>query len=455
MAESYKLNSMIPNWLTPFFTYFPLYALFFVGVGVPWALVLLPRDEWRNRPTVLATGLALGPLFGTLWLFALGTWGTFSAEKALTGIVLLAILGSTGAWLRRHTAYIPRTSRPMPWTGLERALVVMMVLGFAVHVWTTMFWPFVQYDTLWTFGYNPRVFLTFEQIPNWIDYYPQLVPLTYTLGQLMESEFNDHVAKASVPWFMFASIMTAYILGARVWGKRLIGILTAALWLLVPTALIWSNSGDLEHVVTVYFTGALVFFILAWRSHHPRYAILSGLLFGGALWTKPTAGAFALGVFLVIGVLGVRMLLPDNLRLRLGFPALPPVHRAVFRQKFTVAAITGLASIPIGGLWYVRNVAFGHAAIIFPDSYWNDLAQRSGQEFGWLILIAFLATVIVLHRLWAGVRNGDGGSAAAFLVAAFGAWFATSRDVTECLGLRPRLDNTQLMVMGSRRTSAG
>src|SRR5690606_9947960 len=38
----------------------------------------------------------------------------------------------------------------------------------------------------------------------------------------------------------------------------------------------------------------------------------------------------------------------------------------------------------------------------FPDSHWNNLAQRSGQEFGWLLVIAGL---IWLHRRrrWLGI----------------------------------------------------
>ncbi len=107
---------MAREWLWPFFEYLPVYGLFFLGVGIPWALILLPRDEWRNRPTVLALGLALGPLFGTTWLFILGTWGEFFVERALAGIVLLSIIGVTGAWLRRNTGYLKTNTRPEPWT---------------------------------------------------------------------------------------------------------------------------------------------------------------------------------------------------------------------------------------------------------------------------------------------------------------------------------------------------
>lgn len=397
------------NWLQSFFIFFPAYAWFFLGVGIPWALLLLPRDEWRSRMTVFTLGLALGPLLGTAWLFVLGTWGRLLPERALTGTALLAIVGFTGAWLRRHTDYRHNALRPEPWTGVEKTLVVMIALGMLVNIWISMFWPFVQYDTLWTFGYNARVFVLFQEIPTWIDYYPQLVPLTFTYGQLLNGGIDDHVARAAVPWFVFASVMMAYLLGWRVWGKRSIGILTAALWLLVPSALYWSGSGDLEHPIALYFTGAVVFFVMAWRSHHPRYAIISGLLCGGALWTKPTGGAFALGVMLVIALMLARLLTPASLRQRLGIPSRSADTPQVARQKLGVALVTGLASAPIGAMWYIRNLAYGHAAVIFPDDYWHDFAQRSGQELGWLILIMLLAAGLVGEQLWhqrgGGVRG--------------------------------------------------
>lgn len=390
----------MPDWLTPFFTYFPAYALFFLGVGLPSAFALLPREEWRNFSTVLATALALGPLFSTTWMFLLGTWGTFKIERVLTGIIMLVIVWGTLAWLRRHTPYRQARFRPEAWTSIQITLVVMLGIGFVVHIWTAMFWPFVQYDTLWTFGYNPRVFLIHERIPEWIDYYPQLVPLTYTYGQLFEGNMNDHVAKAAVPWFVFSSVMMAYLLGSRVWGKRSIGLLTAALWLLMPHSLYWSGVGDLEHPVTVYFTGAVIFFVMAWRSHVWRYAILSGLMFAGAAWTKPTAGSFALGVILMVVLAAIRLFLPAG-KWR------TPSPRQIFRQKLTIATLVGLSSLPIGLMWYLRNIYYGHEAITVPSSYWNDFAQRSGQELGWLILILLLVVGMVTHRAWPHLVTGS------------------------------------------------
>jgi hypothetical protein len=389
----------MPEWLSPFFSFFPAYAFFFLGLGVPWALVLLPRDEWRHPMMVLGLGLPLGPLLGTSFLFALGTWGSFRSDFIVTGLLMLCLLGLTGAWLRRHTSYSADYLRPEAWTRLEKYLLVLLGLAFVGHLWATMYWPFIQYDTLWTFGYNPRLFLYHEVIPDWVGYYPQLIPLTYTYGQALNGEINDHVARAAVPWFFMGTLLISYLLGWRVWGKRSLGLTTAAWWVLIPSNLYWANSGDLEHPMALYFSAAVLFFILAWRSHEARYALISGLMFAGALWTKPTAGSFALGVILLVALTGARWIMPLRMKYRFGLPA-ESDGRRYFWQKFRVAAITGLACLPIGGMWYARNLYLGHPAITFPDEYWHDLAQRSGQELGWLVLILLLAVGLITWQNW-------------------------------------------------------
>ncbi len=72
----------------------------------------------------------------------------------------------------------------------------------------------------------------------------------------------------------------------------------AGVW--APPMAAWSGAGDLEIPLTLYCTGAAAFFIEAWRGESRRAAVLSGLLLGGGLWTKPTAGALALGMVLAV-----------------------------------------------------------------------------------------------------------------------------------------------------------
>ena len=45
------------------------------------------------------------------------------------------------------------------------------------------YWPFTAYDALWVYGYNARIFVLEERIPDEMGYYPQLIPLSYTTMQ--------------------------------------------------------------------------------------------------------------------------------------------------------------------------------------------------------------------------------------------------------------------------------
>ncbi len=216
------------DWLEAFLVATPGMAWFFIGIGIPWALVLLPRSDWRDWPTVTGTGLALGPVLGTTWLFFLGTLGRLTWLAALAGTLVIALAGMAIAWQRGKERSYDRASRVQEGDGphfsaLSRALLLMMGVGLLANVWDTAFWPFLRYDTLWSFGYNAKVFMLYERIPAWIDYYPQLVPLTFTFGELAWGSVNDHAARAAVPWFVLTSTFAAYLLGWRVYGRRLPG----------------------------------------------------------------------------------------------------------------------------------------------------------------------------------------------------------------------------------------
>ncbi len=390
-----------------------LYIGFFLGIGIPWALALLPGEDWQDRATVLTLGLALGPLFGTLWLFVLGTWGSFDLPGVIIGPIVLGLAGLVAIRLRgrpsdvrpEHGAHGAQASAQL--SGVSRLVIGLIAVGFIIHLLTTMFWTFIYYDTLWTYGYEPRVYLLNNRIPEWIEYYPKLVHLTYAFATFIAGQISDYAARAAIPWFIFTSIMMAYLVGWRLWRKRSIGILTAGLWFLTPAVFQWSFSGDLEHTVAIYFTGATIFFLLAWRSYHWRYAIIAGLMFGGALWTKPTAVSWALGVMLLVGVTAVTLLTPVDWNRLFGINTPPPDQPLrMFARKFQIAAVTGLVSIPIGGLWYLRNIAMGHDAVIMPPNYWNDLAQRSGMQFHWLLIIMTLAGGYGIHYAWQRMPQG-------------------------------------------------
>src|SRR5258705_4507803 len=83
----------IPYWLLPTILLFPAILWMCLGVGIPWALAVLPRSDWRSKIMVLAVALALGPALTTTAMFFIGTFGTFSAANVLGASVLVAGIG--------------------------------------------------------------------------------------------------------------------------------------------------------------------------------------------------------------------------------------------------------------------------------------------------------------------------------------------------------------------------
>lgn len=477
----------MPDWLLETLRALPALVWIFVGLGLPWALVALPRPDWRDRPMVACLTLAFGPAWLTAWMFALGTLGQDTNPNAadinpmqttvqnlvggqillrpdliLAGTVLIAAIGWALVWRR-----IQGTARPAPTTPVEfssgesqsattgepevhslstgrgfrggvsiplssdEKLLIFFIVAATILRWIMTSWlPFGAWDPLWVYGYQGRIYTLVGYIPADIGYYPQFIPLQYAFSQIVSiGAISDHAARAVMPFLQVGSILAVYVLGSRLFNRRT-GIIAAALWSLYPHFGYWTRVGDLEIPVTFAFTGAAAFFLMAWTSTtYPlspnpsptrreglispqsgeshltttlrsstkrRYALIAGLFFGIAMWTKPTAGAFVWGVLLLLAV--------DFVRVRGDWRTWLPC--------FEMAVITGLASIPLGVVWYVRNMLIGHDAIVLPDPFWLTQAERSGAEFGWILLALFiLLAYLLLAPLarrpdWRGVLVG-------------------------------------------------
>src|SRR6478609_3385433 len=85
-----NLNS-IPYWLLPNLLLLPAMLWFFLGIGVPWALAVLPRSDWRKPIMVLA--LALGPALATTGMFLIGTFSKFAIGNVLATTAVIAAIG--------------------------------------------------------------------------------------------------------------------------------------------------------------------------------------------------------------------------------------------------------------------------------------------------------------------------------------------------------------------------
>ena len=363
----------------------------FLGVGVPWAFAVLSTKHWHSSALVGAMALALGPAWMTAWMLLLGAVGApldsrlLTTEWILAGSAVIAGLGALIAWRKRHQ-FEPADKTSTPLAFDEKLIIALIAIAVVLRWIHTAFWPFTAYDALWVFGYQGRLFLLEGHIPGAIDYYPPFLSLQFTYVQVLIGEINDHAARMVIPLLHIGSILAAYLLGGRLVNRR-VGLIAAALWSLHPHVGQWAYVGDLEIPLTFSFTLAAVFFLRAWLEEDDQparrhEAILAGVMLGIAMFTKPTAGAFVWGVLLLLVV--------DLIRNRFD------LHQ--WMPRCSVALWTGLACLPLGSVWYLRNLLLGHDIITFPKAVWLTWALRSGDYLAPLVVAAVVIYVVLMIR---------------------------------------------------------
>ena len=358
-----------------------------LGLGLPWALALLSTRQWRSRALVAALALIMGPAWMSAWMLALGVLGAewrmrlLQPELILAGSLLIALCGAMIAW-RKRAAYTP--GAPAPPLALDEKLILILIIAAVILRWIhTAFWTFTWYDSLWVYGYQARLYFLEGVIPRAIDYYPQFLQLQFAYAQIVTGAINDHAARMIMPPLQIGGILAVYLLGAQLINRR-VGIIAAGLWSLHPFVGRWSIIGDLELPLAFIVTLAATFFLRAWLAAEQaedrrRDAILAGIMLGVALFTKPTAGGLVWGILLLMAIEW----------LRTGFAP------SRWMPRFRVVCWAGLASLPLGGVWYIRNLLLGHDAVTFPHGFWLTQARRSGDYLSWLALALAVAVVAI------------------------------------------------------------
>jgi hypothetical protein len=374
-------------WITETLAVTPAFASIYVILGGVFAFALLSRADWRDWGTVGAAAVFGGAAVLTIWMFILGMAATALDEPLLSNEALVNAGAMAAAavcyaiawnrWRQSRGARVP-AGEHTPWRLDERALVVMIIAALIVRWIVIAYWPFTAYDTLWVYGYLGRLFFLEGAIPNTIGYYPQYLSLQYTFGQLAWGGISDHAARAGLIFLHAGSILAAYALGRRLFGRRT-GIYAAAIWALYPHVGEWSRAGDLEIVLTGLFALSAAFFLTAWRrpDNGLRDALVAGIFLGIGLWTKPTMGAFIWGVLLLCAV--------EMARCRMSLRAAWP--------RLRIALVVLAACVPLGGAWYIRNLLLGLDPIVLPSGFWVSIAARSGAELGWPLLALSLYTL--------------------------------------------------------------
>ena len=332
-------------------------------------------------PTILVSFLYLWPLLNrVLNTISIGRPGILAATFGLsTGalslyMLLLGLL--PGEWLR------PALIIPVPWIILLTGLIltrnsdvlpatkpnaitfwlsIICISGFIIILINTFLYPFYRYDVLARFAPNARVLFQSSAVPNTLTGYPLGIQMLYCFAFMSMNAVNDHLAGLVVAGYSGVMLLTTFTIGQQIFSKR---AGWAAVILLLSSRMFvdWSTSGYVDIPVGVYH-GLCFLFAFVWlQTGGQRWALISGIMAGLALWTKQSALVLlpALGVVPLLGI-------------QIGRPAITETRNA----------FTAFGSILlIAGPWYLRSliIAGPESVVPAPGAYDAQHIDNSGYQ---------------------------------------------------------------------------
>ena len=205
-----------------------------LSFGYGWACWFLPADrrDWLMLMLV-AFGLSLGGL--TLWMFWVTLlWpGHLSLGLALGGA---CIVGIAGLWVNR------RDLRPAPalrgifktgqkMGGVEKTLIVVIVVICAGILFNSVYWPFSDQDVLVIYAPIAKEIFRTRTLPigqHLYEGYPALVQMAYVYTHLAYGSINEYLARLVPALMALGAVGVAAALGREMRSSRS-GILVESL----------------------------------------------------------------------------------------------------------------------------------------------------------------------------------------------------------------------------------
>ena len=340
-----------------------------------------------GHPGILATtfGLSTGAL--SLYMLLLG----LLPGELLRSILIIPvpwIILFTGLTLTRNSEILPATKR----NTITNWLSIICISGFIIILINTFLYPFYRYDVLARFAPNARLLFQVSKVPNTLTGYPLGIQMLYCFAFMSMNTVNDHLAGLIVAGFSGAMLLTTFTIGQQIFSKR---SGWAAVILLLSSRMFvdWSTSGYVDIPVGVYHGLCFLFAFIWLQTGGQRWALISGIMAGLALWTKQSALVLlpALAMVPLLGVYAGRSAMTE------------------IRNGLTAFGLTLL----IAGPWYLRSFILSglQGVVPAPGAYDAQFIDNTGyrlatfisstNEWGiWLGLATMIGLVLCSIHFW-------------------------------------------------------
>lgn len=341
-------------------------------------------------------------LFGILTVLAAGLWlwpltrrvlrGAPHAESAaffcglglslgVLSLIMLWLGLLPGAWLRAWVVL------PIPWIGLlvsawaERDQIAARVRswpgrlsfnprwwlsGESVPLWLGLLcasalfaitvnlisYPFYTYDVLSRYAPNARQLYTMGAVPSSLVGYPLGVQMLYAFGFMAAGSVNDHLAGSFSAALVIGMVGAVWVVARLMFSGRAAWAATV-LAVSAPVFVSWSTSAYID-IPDGFYHGLTFAMAYLWLARgEMRYALLTGVFGGLALWIKQSS-------LVLIPAIAVIPLL-----------RLWPLTISTIRRETGIGASALGALGLIAGPWYLRSylIAGPSAVVPTPSTY--------------------------------------------------------------------------------------
>jgi 4-amino-4-deoxy-L-arabinose transferase-like glycosyltransferase len=353
-------------------------ALILIPLGYVflWPLIAAAQKHWRSHASPLETMLITVSLSQALlalllmWIGILpGAWITgLSALLIVAGFFVIGLIINPG-WFApaRWRAY---------WIGLwgqikrldSASLVLWMIIGalwiMLIH---SLYYPFIGEDTLTRYALHAKLIYLQHRIPIEVWGYPPLTALSWAVTWFAAGQVNEHLARVYSVVMAAGTIGATYLLAREIGGRKL--ALIAVVVLIATPMFFWNSTIDYVDVPTAFpLTLALHFAVQWWKRGALYDAVMVGILFGVALFTKQSAFTWfaSFGAVPVLWLLASRRNAEPN------------------RWKRAGLGLAGmlLPALLIAGPWYIRNIQIGTIVNVIPVAGEYHLLGRGTGAIG-------------------------------------------------------------------------
>ncbi len=326
-----------------------------------------------------------------LALFSLLTLGLGMAGLLYGWLFWVLLLGG-GLALWREFLDLGQALRKAPWprpmgrwsTILSLFVIATLILTLIMTLLPPTEWDSLVYHLVGPDRYLQAHRLTYD-FDNYYLFFPSFVEMLFTAGMALK---GDVVPRLLHFGYLLLTLGALGAFVARFWEGRL-GLLAAALFLSIPTAVQIASWSYVDLALTFYSLAAL-YALLAWldpegdRGRPSGWLIVAGVFAGACLSIKYTGGV----TLLILGA----VLLWSLVR-----------RRVSVRHALLGGLVAGGLALLVAAPWYIKNAIVAGNPIyplVWGGREWNDIATRwllgIGQRMSTLDLLAVPWTLTVL-----------------------------------------------------------